>query len=283
MKDKTSYNNNDHDKTEFLFESDAEKAALNEATKPKKTKLYKKIIINCIIISFMIIGGFYSFNILQINKLNASIIKSNSNKTNEEKMNKSSDNLEIIKNNKNKYELIINKSNPLDEYTLNNYVIVDVYNNAFDNIKLEKKTFNEYIKLKANLLERGYFINIKSGYRTFDESNEIYNYYKEKNGLDYAEKYVAKPGISEHNAGIAFDFTISDNKSILTTDYKSDEYLYLEKIAYLYGFIIRYPKGKENITGYQYEPWHLRYVGKDLAKYLTKNNLTLEEYYKTKE
>ena len=128
-----------------------------------------------------------------------------------------------------------------------------------------------------------YYINIISGYRTFNESQKIYNSYAKSMGEGYAEKYVAKPGTSEHNAGIAFDFIISSNKSSLKTNYDSDEYFYLENIAYLYGFIIRYPKDKEQITGYSYEPWHLRYVGENLAKYLKKNNLTLEEYYEIRE
>ena len=155
--------------------------------------------------------------------------------------------------------------------------------NAIEGIKLEEQTYKSYLKLKQNLLERGYYINIRSGYRSFNESEEVYNYYKIENGIDYAEKYVAKPGVSEHNAGLSFDFIISQDKTSLKTNYQSDEYKYLENVAYLYGFIIRYPKDKENITGYSYEPWHLRYVGNELAKYLTKNNLTLEEYYETKE
>ena len=78
------------------------------------------------------------------------------------------------------------------------------------------------------------------------------------------------------------DIVISTDSKSITNNYDSDEYFYLENIAYLYGFIIRYPKDKEEVTGYSYEPWHLRYVGKDLAKYLKKNNLTLEEYYEKK-
>ena len=155
--------------------------------------------------------------------------------------------------------------------------------NTISNIKLEEETYNNYLRLKDNLLERGYYISIRSGYRTFEESEKIYNSYITKHGLEYAKKYVAAPGVSEHNVGIAFDFIISTNKNATQTNYESDEYFYLENIAYLYGFIIRYPKDKETITGYSYEPWHLRYVGKDLAKYLKKNNLTLEEYYETGE
>lgn len=274
-------------KTEFLFESDAEKAVLAEAAKPKKPKLYKKIITNSLILSAIMLSVFYGINNYQneeLFKLNASIIGSKSNKKLDEKMNSSSDKLEVINNNYDeKYEIIINKANPINEATLINYKIVSVTDNAIPNIKLEEETYKNYLKLKTNLLDRGYFINIRSGYRTFDESTSIYNSYSNSYGRSYAEKYVAKPGVSEHNAGLAFDFILSSDKNSLKTNYESDEYFYLENIAYLYGFIIRYPKDKETITGYSYEPWHLRYVGSNLAKYLKKNNLTLEEYYETRE
>ena len=72
---------------------------------------------------------------------------------------------------------------------------------------------------------------------------------------------------------------LSSNEKILDEGYDKEKFNYLESIAHLYGFIIRYPKDKENITGYSYEPWHLRYVGQNAAKYIKKNNLTLEEYY----
>lgn len=276
----------DFEKTEFLFESDAEKVAIKEAFKPKK-RTYKKIIANSFIISFFLIIGFYGASNYVTNKtdkLKATINNSENFEKINEKMNASSDKLEVVNNNYNrKYEVIINKANPISKTDLVKYKIVDVMDNTISNIKLEEETYNNYLRLKDNLLERGYYISIRSGYRTFEESEKIYNSYITKYGLEYAEKYVAKPGVSEHNAGIAFDFIISTNKNATQTNYESDEYFYLENIAYLYGFIIRYPKDKENITGYSYEPWHLRYVGKDLAKYLKKNNLTLEEYYETGE
>ncbi len=278
-------NNLDHSKTEFLFESDAEKAILKEASKPSKVKVYKKIARNSIIISCLLICGFiitYSSQSDKLFKLSASLI--NSSQNDKEKMNDSSESLDIVNNNYNKkYEIIINKANPITESTLKKYKQVEVIDNVISGIKLEEQTYKSYLKLKQNLLERGYYINIRSGYRSFNESEEVYNYYKIENGIDYAEKYVAKPGVSEHNAGLSFDFIISQDKTSLKTNYQSDEYKYLENVAYLYGFIIRYPKDKENVTGYSYEPWHLRYVGVELAKYLTKNNLTLEEYYETKE
>ena len=270
-------------KTEFLFESDAEKAVLNEAAKNKKNKNHKKIFFNAIIICILFIGMSFSLNYYktnEINKIMASINISHNYKDINEKINESSNHLlEIDKSLITKYEIIINKANPIDEQTINNYNLVKVENNLYSGIKLEEETYNNYLKLKENLIERGYYINIRSGFRTFNSSLNIYNNYVKNKGKTYAEKYVAKPGTSEHNTGLAFDFIISTDKNSYQTNYDSDEYFYLENIAYLYGFIIRYPKDKEHITGYSYEPWHLRYVGTDLAKYLKKNNLTLEEYY----
>ena len=274
-------------KTEFLFESDAEKVVLNEAAKKIKPKFYKKILLNSIIISFFtafLAICFSYYKDIEIEKINASIVQKNKVKTNNyivnEKMNSSSDELKTITGNyNNKYEIIVNKANVIDEDVIKSYNIVSVEDNLFNDVKLEEKTYKQYLKLKDNLKERGYYINIRSGFRTFDESNLIYNNYVTKMGEDYANKYVAKPGVSEHNIGIAFDFIISTDENSTKTNYDSYEYTYLENIAYLYGFIIRYPKDKEAITGYSYEPWHLRYVGTSLAKYLKKNNLTLEEYY----
>lgn len=281
---KTKFYNLNECKTEFLFESDAEKVVLKEASKPKKPKIYKKIILNTFIICFFITGLSLVLNHYQANetsKIIASLGRiSNSNKL-DERLNTSSNTLNVVDNNYNdKYEVIINKANPISEEIVQNYTIISVEDNIYNGIKLEEETYRNYLKLKENLKERGYYINIRSGFRTFNESKIIYNSYEKEKGSSYAEKYVAKPGTSEHNTGLAFDFIISSNKNVYKTDYESDEYFYLENIAYLYGFIIRYPKEKEDITGYNYEPWHLRYVGADLAKYLKKNNLTLEEYYK---
>lgn len=278
--DKTKY----YCKTEFLFESDAEKAVLNEAAKPKRPKVYKIIIVNTILIclfftSLTLFLNHYQEN--EINKINASINQIKNTKVLNEKMTDSSNNLKKVERNyDNKYEIIINEANPIEEDFVNNYKLTQVKDNLYNGILLEEQTYNNYLKLKDNLLQKGYYINIRSGFRSFAESENLYNSYAISNGKEYAEKYVAKKGTSEHNTGLAFDFILSSDKNSYKTNYDSDEYFYLENIAYLYGFIIRYPKDKENITGFSYEPWHLRYVGTNLAKYLKKNNLTLEEYYK---
>ena len=273
-------------KTEFLFESDAEKVVLKEAEERLKPKKYKYIIRNFIILSLLIIGVFFSLTYYMdstIDKINASIIKKNSvsiDSYDKEMLNSSSK--KLIKyeiNYSKKYEILVNKANPISEDKVANYNIVNVENNYYDNVKLEEETYKNYLKLKENLLKKGYYINIKNGFRTFNDSIIIYKSYSEKYGNKYAKKHITNKGESEHNTGLAFDYTISTQENQIDENYDENKINYLESIAYLYGFIIRYPKGKENITGYSYEPWHLRYVGQSVAKYLKKNNLTLEEYY----
>ena len=284
MKDnKTKFYRLNECKTEFLFESDAERAVLSEAAKPKRPKVYKKIICNAFFISIFLIciaSLLNHYQSIELQKINASLNNIRNTKELNEKLNDASKTLEKIYSPlNNKYEIIVNKANIIDEETVNKYKIINVDNNLYSNIKLEEETYKQYLKLKENLLQKGYYINIRSGFRTCGESTNLYNYYTAKKGESYSEKYVAKAGASEHNIGLSFDFIISQDKNSYKTDYESDEYFYLENICYLYGFIIRYPKDKEQITGSSYEHWHLKYVGTKLAKYLKKNNLALEEYY----
>ena len=119
-----------------------------------------------------------------------------------------------------------------------------------------------------------------SAYRSYKYQERLYNSYKEKDGKENADTYSARPGFSEHQTGLSLDI---DN---IYTDFnnfeKTKEYKWMIKNCYKYGFILRFPKGKEYITGYLYEPWHYRYVGTSTATYITKNKLTLEEYYTEK-
>lgn len=117
---------------------------------------------------------------------------------------------------------------------------------------------------------------IVSGFRSYDYQMMVYNRYK-KNDIN-ADRYSAKPGHSEHQTGLAID--IINTESINIKKFRK-EFVWLDRNAYKYGFILRYPEGKEKITGYKYEPWHYRYVGKSLAKELYNNGnwITLEEYF----
>ncbi|WP_407936275.1 M15 family metallopeptidase [Litchfieldia alkalitelluris] len=120
-----------------------------------------------------------------------------------------------------------------------------------------------------------------SGYRSYVTQEAIYNAQVRKTGeADLANQLVALPGQSEHQTGLAMDISSKAVNTQLIEEFgDTKEGKWLAKHAHLYGFIIRYPKGKEDITGYQYEPWHVRYVGKEIAKTIFENDITLEEYF----
>jgi zinc D-Ala-D-Ala carboxypeptidase len=118
-----------------------------------------------------------------------------------------------------------------------------------------------------------------SAYRSYETQKTLYNNYVQKDGQVAADRYSAKPGMSEHQTGLAIDVSGSTGQCAASDCFAdTKEAKWLEQHAPEFGFIIRYPKGKESITGYQYEPWHLRYVGKELAKNIASKGLTLEEY-----
>ena len=170
--------------------------------------------------------------------------------------------------------LIVNKTYYLPE----NYTPVDSYAKLSDSCPncLEKEVMTAFNEMKAQTTSIGLNIYIASGYRSYNTQNYLYNNYVARDGKEEADTYSARPGHSEHQTGLAFDLN-SVNSSFANTD----EGKWIKDNCYLYGFIIRYPKGKESITGYMYEPWHLRYVGKDLAEKLYNNGdwLTIEEYF----
>lgn len=118
-----------------------------------------------------------------------------------------------------------------------------------------------------------------SGYRSYDRQNEIFASKVLRSGMESAGQFSAKPGESEHQTGLAMDLTSSSVNYGLSQNFgETKEGQWIKKNAHKFGFIIRYQKGKENITGYQYEPWHVRYVGKDAAKVIAEQDLTFEEY-----
>ncbi len=119
-----------------------------------------------------------------------------------------------------------------------------------------------------------------SGYRSYDYQTGVYDSYVAKDGQAIADTYSARPGYSEHQTGLAIDLGNPDGSCDLEQCFgETAGGKWLAANAHKFGFIIRYQKGKENITGYQAEPWHLRYVGKVLAVELKKSNLTLEEFF----
>ncbi|MPM95360.1 hypothetical protein SDC9_142514 [bioreactor metagenome] len=113
-----------------------------------------------------------------------------------------------------------------------------------------------------------------SGYRSYKSQKETYTNRVKAEGKKLADAYVAKPGFSEHQTGLCMDITNNDRYFVEGTK----EADWLAENCHRFGFIIRYPYGKKNITGIEYEPWHIRYVGEEAAKYIYDNNITLEEY-----
>lgn len=145
--------------------------------------------------------------------------------------------------------------------------------------QMRKPAAAAFKKLAADAKEEGHTIKITSGYRPYAYQKQIFERYVNKDGRYSAEQYSAEPGHSEHQTGLVADVSSpSVNYNLVQAYGATQEGAWLAKNAHKYGFIIRFPKGKEEITGYKYEPWHIRYVGKDAAKEIHKQKLTLEEY-----
>ncbi len=180
------------------------------------------------------------------------------------------------------YGILVNKDNPLPRAHIpSNLVETDsIYK---DGIKLNIKVKESFDKLKEEAQKKGYYIDIESGYRDYDYQEKIYNKLVEEKGFSYAITRVAEPGKSEHQTALALDFCIyRGEKCYIENEIEEfEETKWVHNVASQFGFILRYPEGKEDITKYSYEPWHLRYVG-DIANYLYQHNLTLEEYYEEK-
>lgn len=120
-----------------------------------------------------------------------------------------------------------------------------------------------------------------SAYRSEKTQKTLFQRYVNKDGLEAARRYSAEPGHSEHQTGLSIDVSGRTGKCAATDCFAgTDEADWLDKHAHEYGFIIRYPEGKEAITGYKYEPWHIRFVGTDIAQDIVEQHLTLEEYMK---
>jgi D-alanyl-D-alanine carboxypeptidase len=133
--------------------------------------------------------------------------------------------------------------------------------------------------IKGAKEEIGKKIMSVSGFRSYDYQKGLYNRYVKRDGEKKASMYSAKPGHSEHQTGLAFDIGGVDKKHWATDSFAdTEEAKWLKDNAHRYGFILRYPKGKTDITGYKYEPWHFRYIGVEHATKVYENNLTLEEY-----
>ncbi len=183
----------------------------------------------------------------------------------------------IIKTNlKDKKLILANKYYTLNKYYPKNIVRVS-RKYGYANRYLQKEAYVAFVKMHKAAAKKGLTLFIISGFRSYSLQSRLYNGYKRAKGLTYTDKWSARAGHSEHQLGLAID--LSNGKTGYTKIYKTKEYKWLKENAHKYGYIERYPKGKEYLTGYGYEPWHYRYVGVHAAAKIYNENITYDEYY----
>lgn len=165
------------------------------------------------------------------------------------------------------------------DYRPTDMVKVDGSLSTNQNLEIKKDAYDAYLAMLNDAKAAGLSFAICSAYRSYDTQKAIYENGVSTYGEDYAAKLYAKPGRSEHHTGYAIDITSQSMNWGLAQNFADyPEGAWIDEHCAEYGFILRYLKGKEDITGYMYEPWHIRYVGKEAARYITDHGLTLEEY-----
>ena len=181
------------------------------------------------------------------------------------------------------YLVLVNKQNKLPEDWEDKLETVTVKNSLGDDVEVEKKAYDAYLGLKEALEAEGVHVDLDSARRSVAAQQDIMDRFTEEYGADYAAKTVAKPGYSEHHTGLALDLYLNiDGEDVY---YNEDMIQYPEIWAKIhekladYGFILRYLEDKEHITGYGYEPWHIRYVDDaGIAREIAEKGITLETY-----
>ena len=172
--------------------------------------------------------------------------------------------------------ILVNKYNYVtQDYIPENLEPIDTAY-ARSGMQLVSEAKNAFEELSQKAKEDGMTILAMSSYRSYDYQVNLYNNYVETDGKQAADTYSARAGYSEHQTGLAVD--VYNGVIPYTSFEETEEFTWMQQNAYKYGFILRFPEDKTNITGYQYESWHYRYVGKEIAEEIYKNNLTLEEY-----
>ena len=182
------------------------------------------------------------------------------------------------------YLVLVNNENKLPDNWEEIAEFVETKNGFGKIFKIERETLEKFNELKADLLQQGIDIELDSVYRSLTRQKDIFWEFEEKYGFDYANKYVAPSGYSEHHTWLAIDICIKkENWEIISENHdmiiECEIFEKVHKKLADYWFILRYPDGKENITWYTYEPRHLRYIWDvNVAKEIMEKRETLEEY-----
>ncbi len=176
--------------------------------------------------------------------------------------------------------VVVNKYHAVsNNYTPKNLVTIDDKYGTWKNMQLKAEAYDAYVKLYNDAKAQGFDLKLCSTMRSYETQRTLYNNAVKNKGKEVANIRSAYPGRSEHHTGLAIDVTSASMGWGLKQDFADyPDGKWINEHCQEYGFIIRYPKGKTDITGYDYEPWHLRYVGVEAATYIMENDLTLEEY-----
>ena len=179
-------------------------------------------------------------------------------------------------NNPNSPYVLVNKYHYLDKDFVPND-LVETKDYAKTSLLMQKIAYENFKEMANDAKKENLNIRIVSAYRSYSYQENLYNNYLKADSQEIVDTYSARAGYSEHQTGLAVD--IDNIIKNYNQFHLTKEFDWMQRNAYKYGFILRYPLGKENITGYKYEPWHYRYIGKTIAKYIHDNDLTYDEYY----
>lgn len=174
------------------------------------------------------------------------------------------------------YTMLVNKHRRLTEkFTPKDLVKITKPYTTVEGLKANRTAYVAAKKMIDDAKKEGYNLTINSSYRSYKDQEEITKTYQQLYGDAYVEKYVLKPGFSEHQTGLGLDIGSTDTNVFAN----SDEYTWVKENCYKYGFIYRFKPKFEDITGIRHEAWHYRYVGKKVAKEIYDKDMSLEEYY----
>ena len=185
------------------------------------------------------------------------------------------------------YLILVNKENSIPTDWEDEIKLINIVDIEGEKTKIESETLDKFYELRQKAAEMGLEIEINSAYRSVKDQEDIAREIEMEKGPEYVQLYVATPGYSEHHTGLAIDVALRQNGQKVVENeertVKRQMYEKLHTILADYGFILRYPKGKEDITGYRYEPWHIRYIQDvEKAHEIMDNNQCLEEYVNAK-
>lgn len=183
----------------------------------------------------------------------------------------------VATNMNDEYLILVNKYHYLEEgYTPEDLVDMGLQY-AFNGKQIRSEVYDSFKSMVRDAKKEDLMIVANSTFRTYEYQEGLYKRYKNDYGKEYADNYAARPGHSEHQTGLTID--VSTLNSTMDNFEDTEEFAWLSKHAHEYGFILRYPKDKEYLTGYNYESWHYRYVGTEVAKKIYELDITFDEYY----